>query len=294
MKMIGVYQRLYEDFMAIPGIVGEKTAAERFPGADRTFTYESMMQDGKALQSCTSHDLGQHFSRSCNIQFQGRNGQMQHAYTTSWGLSTRSVGGLIMTHGDDDGLIVPPRIAPYHVAIIPVLRDESGAGPVMAACEALRGQLKAKGIRAHLDSSDRRTPDKMWDAIKKGIPLRVEIGQREVDEGALTHVRRDIGRDSKESCKTEQFLAKAQTILDDIQKALLTRSRAFLAANTHDAASLGDVQDFYKADKPGFLRLDANKIDDPVFEKIAKDHALTPRCLPFADEGRKIVIGKSY
>ena len=135
MKMLDIYQRVYRDWLAIPGIPGEKTADERFPGADRTFTYESMMQDGKALQSCTSHDLGQHFSKSCNIQFQGRDGAMAHAYTTSWGLSTRSLGGLIMTHGDDDGLIVPPKIAQYQVGIIPVVKDESAAGPVR---EALR------------------------------------------------------------------------------------------------------------------------------------------------------------
>lgn len=208
LKMLKIYQRFYEEFMAIPGLPGEKTPEERFPGANNTYTYESMMQDGKALQSCTSHDLGQNFAHSCNIQFQGRDGQQHHAYTTSWGLSTRSVGGLIMTHGDDDGMIMPPKVAPHQVVILPVIRDDD-AGKVMAACEALAMKLKAKGIRVHVDATDRRTPDKMWDAIKKGIPLRVEIGARESGAGQVTHVRRDIGRDSKETCGADEFANKA-------------------------------------------------------------------------------------
>jgi prolyl-tRNA synthetase len=294
MKMLGVYQRLYEDVMAMAGIPGEKTADERFPGADRTFTFESMMQDGKALQACTSHDLGQNFAKSCNIQFQSREGQMQHAYTTSWGLSTRSIGGLIMTHGDDDGLIMPPRIAPYHVAIIPVVRDEAGAAPVMEACAKLAVHLNDIGIRVLLDDSDRRTPDKMWDAIKKGIPLRVEIGQREVDEGTLTHVRRDLGRESKASCKKDEFLKQAPALLEEIQKNLLEKSRRFLNERIYDVKTLGDVKEFYAADKTGFVKIDTAFLADPSIEALKKEYSLTTRCMPFADEGNKAILGKSY
>jgi len=293
-KMMGVYQKLYEEYFAMAGIPGEKTADERFPGANQTFTYESMMQDGKALQACTSHDLGQNFAHSCNIQFQGRDGQMHFAHTTSWGLSTRSIGGLIMSHSDDDGLIVPPKIAPYHVAIIPVIRDEASSGPVIEACKALVARLKEIGVRTHLDVSDRRTPDKMWDAIKKGIPLRVEIGQREVESDVLTHVRRDLGRDSKATVCTAEFVGTVQSILDEIQASLLERSRTFLKENTHDVNSLDELAAFFKAEKAGFVRIDTDKISEPAFEKIAKDHSLTPRCLPFSDKGKKVIVGKSY
>lgn len=292
MRMLEVYQKLYRDWMAIPGLPGEKTPDERFPGAVRTFTYESMMQDGKALQSCTSHDLGQNFAHSCNIQFQGRDGQMHHAYTTSWGLSTRSIGGLIMTHGDDDGLITPPRVAPYQVAIIPVIKDDGAA--VMEACKKLALRLKEKGIRAFLDESDRRTPDKMWDSIKKGIPLRIEIGQREVDEGVLTHVRRDIGRDSKATCPVDEFVSKAQAILDEIQAALLARAEEFMRARIFDVKSAAEAREFFAADKIGFVRMDAKLLDDPALDAVRKEFSVTPRCLPFEDEGQKVVMGRSY
>ncbi len=294
MKMLKIYQRLYEEFMAIPGIPGEKTPEERFPGADRTFTYESMMQDGKALQSCTSHDLGQHFAKSFNIQFQGRDGKMSHAYTTSWGLSTRSIGGLIMTHGDDDGLIVPPKVAPYHVAILPIVRDEGTAAPVMEACEKLSSALKAQGIRTLFDTSDRRTPDKMWDSIKKGIPLRVEIGQREVDEGKLTHVRRDIGRDSKTTCTTAEFTGGVSRILADIQSAMLEKSRGFMKARIHDVKSVGEAHELFKSDKQGFACADVSILKDPGLDAVKKEFSVTARCLPFEDEGKKVILGRSY
>lgn len=293
MRMLKVYQRFYEEFMAVPGLAGEKTADERFPGANNTYTYESMMQDGKALQSCTSHDLGQNFAHSCNIQFQGRDGQTHHAFTTSWGLSTRSIGGLIMTHADDDGMIMPPKIASQQVVILPVLRGEADAN-VFKSCADLCTALKSKGIRVKVDDRDMRTPDKMWDAIKKGIPLRVEIGAREAEAGQVTHIRRDIGRDSKETCGMDEFVNKAQGILDQIQKGLLDRARTFMNTHIFDVKSAGDVREFFKAEKVGFVRMDAALLSDPAFESIKKEFSLTPRCLPFADEGRKVIVGKSY
>ncbi|MBI4031439.1 MAG: proline--tRNA ligase, partial [Proteobacteria bacterium] len=256
LKMLKIYQRFYEEFMAVPGLPGEKTPEERFPGANNTYTYESMMQDGKALQSCTSHDLGQNFAHSCNIQFQGRDGQQHHAYTTSWGLSTRSVGGLIMSHGDDDGMIMPPKVAPHQVVILPVIRDDD-AGKVMVACEALAMKLKKKRIRVHLDATDRRTPDKMWDAIKKGVPLRVEIGAREAVAGQVTHVRRDIGKDSKETCGADEFVNKVQGVLDEIQKGLFERARSFMTGHIFDVKSVAEAREFFKADRAGFVRMDA-------------------------------------
>ncbi len=294
MKMLKIYQRLYRDWMAMPGIPGEKTADERFPGADHSFTYESMMQDGKALQACTSHDLGQNFSRSFNIQYQGEDGQTHLAHTTSWGLSTRSIGGMIMTHGDDDGLIMPPRVAPHQVAIIPVLRDDSSRGTVIEFCRKLKEQLKAKGIRAFLDESDARTPDKMWGSIKKGIPLRVEVGAREVEEGTVTWVRRDIGRDSKTSGSVEEFVAKAQGVLDEIHDALYKRAEDFTNSNITEVKNVDEMKAFFAGNGFGFVRGDASLLQDPGFAAIQKEFSITPRCLPFEDEGRKVIVGKSY
>ncbi|MBU0799565.1 MAG: proline--tRNA ligase, partial [Alphaproteobacteria bacterium] len=232
-------------------------------------------------------------AKSFNIQYQGEDGQMHTAHTTSWGFSTRSVGGLIMTHSDDDGMIVPPMIAPYQVAIIPVVRDEGGTA-VMAACETLVKRLKEKGVRAQMDKSDRRTPDKMWDAIKKGVPLRVEIGQREVDEGVLTHVRRDIGKDSKVTCSVDEFVGGVDKILATMQSDILERARTFRDERIFDVKDLNEVRDFFKAEKVGFLRMDSALLTHDDREKVFKEFSVTPRCLPFADEGRKVIIGKSY
>ena len=293
-KMLGVYNRLYEDFLAMSCIDGEKTDDERFPGASRSYTLEAMMQDGKALQAGTSHNLGQNFARSCNIAFQDENGQQQLAFTTSWGFSTRSVGGLIMTHADDDGMVMPPKIAPHQIALIPVIRDEAGRGPVLEHCQTLARRLKAAGLRVHLDVSDARTPDKMWACVKKGVPIRVEIGQREMDEDNLTYVRRDLGKESKQTVKTADFIGTAQGMLDAMQRDILEKSRRLTADNTHDVVSLDDMQGFFAADRKGFVSLDAKFLNDPAFAAMAKTHALTPRCLPFADEGKKVIVGKSY
>jgi prolyl-tRNA synthetase len=253
------------------------------------------MQDGKALQACTSHDLGQHFAKPFNIQFQGRDGQMATAYTTSWGFSTRSVGGLIMAHSDDDGLRVPPKLAQYHVAIIPVLRDEAATAAIFEYCEKLAKQLKAKGIKVFLDKSDRRTPDKMWDAVKKGVPLRVEIGQREMDEGTLTHVRRDIGKDSKASCSVDEFVGTAQKILDQIQADMFRGAQKFLNDHIFELKDVKEIRAFFADDsKKGFVKIDSKLLEDAELKKVMKEFAVTPRCLPFADEGRKAVIGRSY
>jgi prolyl-tRNA synthetase len=294
MKMLRVYNKMYEDFFAIAGICGEKTADERFPGADHTYTVEAMMQDGKSLQACTSHDLGQHFAKSFNIQYQGTDGQMHLCHTTSWGFSTRSIGGLIMSHADDDGMIMPPKLAPYQISIIPIVRDDGPA--VFEHCKKLSDKLKAMGIRVHLDMTDTRSSDKMWAAIKKGIPLRVEIGQREMEEGKLTHIRRDLGKDSKATLSEQEFLGTVQSILDTMQSDLLRRNREFTNANIHTMKTLADVAAFYAGGGIGFCKVDAtlSEKDPEAFKKLRADHAITNRCLPFEDEGRTVLLGKSY
>jgi prolyl-tRNA synthetase len=291
--MLDVYNNFFENYMAVPGFKGEKTADERFPGALNTYTIEAMMQDGKAVQMCTSHDLGTNFAKSFDIKYQGVDGNMTLAHTTSWGLSTRVIGGLIMIHADDDGLILPPRLAPTQVMIIPVVREE-GADEVLAACDSLVKELKARGVSAKVDKSDRRTPDKMWDAIKKGIPLRVEIGLREMQEGKLTHVRRDIGKDSKETVATEEFLGMVQGILDQMHNDIFSRAKALRDANVKDVSSMADIKALFANGHTGFVRADVALLEDAARDEVFKEFSLTPRCVPFEDNGKKILIGKSY
>jgi len=292
-KMLETYADFIENYLAIPVIQGEKTADERFPGAVATFTVEAMMQDGKALQSGTTHNLGQNFSKSSGISFQGQDGQEHFAYTTSWGISTRLIGGMIMVHGDDDGMVMPPRVAPYHVSIIPVVRDDAQRKTVISHCKNLENRLKEQGIRVHLDCSDERTPNKMWRAIKKGIPVRVEIGAREIEENALTYVRRDIGRDSKASCTPDEFVELLPSVLDSIQDDMLDRARKFLNEHILDVDTLDEIREFFVAGKKGFVRTNKSVLDDPNFENIKKEFSLTPRCIPLLNR-EKIVIGKSY
>lgn len=293
-KMCDVYADLAENYLAMPVIKGEKTPDERFPGAIATYTIEAMMQDGKALQAGTSHDLGQTFSKSTEIKYQGQDGGEHYAWTTSWGMSTRTIGGIIMTHSDDDGFIVPPRVAPQQIVIIPVLRGDEGTDKIMAHCQKLAAQLKGKGIRAYVNDRDDRTPDKMWDAIKKGIPVRVEIGLREVEADSLTSVRRDLGRDSKATLTVSEFVGKAQEMLDDIQANLFNAANERMRANIVDIKTLDEMREFFASDRIGFTRSPVDLINDPEFEKIKGKFAVTPRCIPFEDEGQTVLVGRSY
>jgi len=292
-KMLGEYADFAENSLALPVIRGFKTADERFPGAEDTMTIEVMMQDGKALQAGTSHYLGQSFAKSSGIKFQDREKQEQFAHTTSWGISTRLIGAMIMTHGDDDGMIMPPRVAPYPVIIIPFIKDEADTAKVIEYCETLRSRLKEQNINAHIDDRDDRMSNKMWGAIKKGVPVRVEIGMREIEEGSLTSVRRDLGRDSKVTQSTDEFCNSIQKTLDDIHNNLINKAREFQNANIHDVATLAEAEAFYKAKKIGFLKLDKSLMDDVKFEHLKKNHSLTSRCIPQEDDS-KVIIGKAY
>src|SRR5258706_2120923 len=196
MKMLGVYAEFAEQYMAMPVIQGEKTAGERFPGAVQTYCIEAMMQDCKALQSGTSHFLGQNFAKASDIKFQNEKEELVHAWTTSWGVSTRLVGGLIMTHADDDGMVCPPRLAPAHVVILPVVQKPEDRERVVTWCRALAKDLRALSyagapVRVVLDERDLRGGDKVWSWIKKGVPIRLEIGPRDIDKDSVFMGRRD-------------------------------------------------------------------------------------------------------
>ena len=235
-KMYGDYMR---DILAIPSIMGEKTPEERFAGADHTYTLEHMMQDGKALQAGTSHDLGQHFAKSFDIKYLGTDGKLQYAWTTSWGTTTRMMGSMFMVHSDDDGLVLPPAVAPYQIVIIPIVREESTEA-LNAYAEKLGEKLRESGLRVLVDTSDMRSSDKMWKWIKRGVPLRVEIGSREMENDTVTITRRDIGKESKRTITTDELLKSANGIMTTIQSEMYERALKHQQENIHNVATLAD------------------------------------------------------
>ncbi len=294
LTILDMYNDFFENILAMPGIRGIKTAEERFPGADETYTIEMMMQDGKAIQAATTHNLGQNFSKSCGIKFQDKDGTEQYAHTTSWAFTTRMIGAMIMTHGDDDGMIMPPRIAPYPLVLLPFTKGDENDAKVLAFAVDIKDKLKALNIRVHIDDRDMRAPDKMWDAVKKGIPLRIEIGAREVDEGTVTHVRRDLGRESKTTQSVDAFVACVQDILDDIHNTLYARALAFRDQNVHEVKDVASIDAFFKGNDVGFVKAPLSVLKDDALAAVIKEHSLTTRCMPLDEDGKTVVIGKAY
>lgn len=315
-KMLGVYAEFAENFMAMPVIQGEKTEAERFPGADSTLCIEAMMQDRKALQAGTSHFLGQNFAKSCGIQFQNEAGDLQHAWTTSWGVSTRLIGALIMTHSDDDGLVLPPKLAPSHIVILPVLHKPECRAQVLEYSQKLKAELEDQcfgrtPIEVVLDERDLRGGDKMWQWIKKGIPLRVEVGPRDMENDAVFVGRRDTGE--KQGMPRAEFIQRAPALLQEIQDNLLTRAKNYRAEHTHNIDSKDEFYDFFSPsnkNKPeihgGFAMTHWNGSSE-VEQKISDDLKVTIRCVPLDDNAepgvcpfsgepskQRVVFGKSY
>ena len=293
--MLGVYQNMFENYLAIPAIPGAKTAEERFPGATETYTLEAFMQDGKALQGCTSHFLGQTFAKSCDIKFLDKDGSQKLAWTTSWGFTSRTVGAAIMVHGDDDGMIMPPKLAPHQIVILPVIHDEADKPKILAFCDKIQKELTARGVTAKTDKSEGRTSDKMWACIKKGVPVRVEIGAREIAEGQLTYTRRDLGKEGKKKVSVDEFLGSIESVLVQMQADMLDRARKKMRSMITDIKTLKEMRDFFAADKIGGVRLDYSTIKDSAeFEAIKKEFSITPRCLPFEDDGQKVIVAKAY
>ncbi len=294
LTILDMYERFFEDYLAFSGYKGIKTADERFPGADDTYAFEAMMQDGKALQAATTHNLGTNFAKSCGIKYQSKSGEETLAHTTSWAFSSRVIGAILMIHADDDGAIMPPRVAPQQIVILPVLKDDAVTPKIMEYCDTLAKDLKAQGYRVKLDDRDMRTPDKMWDAVKRGIPLRVEVGQREMEEGTVTHVRRDIGRDSKTAAPLAEFKSGVGAILDAIHDNLLEKSRSFTRDNTVEGKSVGDIDAHFKSGKIGFVKVPLEVLDDPAYEKVRSEYGLSSRVKPFEDEGRTVLVARAY
>ena len=250
MKILGIYKEFAENVLAMPVVDGPKSESEKFAGASRTYSIEALMGDGRALQAGTSHNLGQNFAKAFEIQFQGRDKTVQHAWTTSWGVSTRLIGGVIMTHGDDSGLILPPNVAPWQVVIVPIPRG-NWKETVLPKCEEIRDQLAAAGIRVRLDADESQTPGwKFAEYEMRGVPLRLEIGPKDIEKSAVFAARRDTR--VKASLPMEGLPDQIRKLLDEIQLGLLARARSFREEHTSKA----DTYDEFKTTmegRPGFV-----------------------------------------
>ncbi|MCB0122670.1 MAG: proline--tRNA ligase [Caldilineaceae bacterium] len=282
-QMLDVYTDFAVNEAAIPVIPGEKSEGERFAGADRTFTIEAMMGDCRALQSGTSHNLGQNFAKAFDIRYLDPNNEQQYVWTTSWGLSTRFVGAIIMVHGDDKGLVLPPRLAPYQLVIVPIYRKDEERTTVMAAVERMQVALVEAGVRVKVDDRDHLTPGfKFNDWELRGVPLRMEIGPRDVAQNVAILARRDIpGKEGKSSVSQEGIAATVQDLLSTIQAEMLARATAFRDANIHTVAT---YDEFKGKVQNGFVR--AWWAGDDADEKqVQQETKATHRCYPLEQPG---------
>ena len=295
MKMLGVYAEFAESFMAMPVIQGEKTAGERFPGAVQTFCIEAMMQDHKALQAGTSHFLGQNFAKASGIEFTDEKNERAHAWTTSWGVSTRLIGGMIMTHADDDGMVCPPKLAPAHAVILPIMRKPEDRERVLAYCRALQQELRGQSfagvpIRVDLDERDINGGEKKWQWIKKGVPLWLEVGPRDVESDSAFLGRRDRVKDKSAGVPRGELVATIAARLQEIQDGLHARALAYRTEHTRVIDSRDEFYAYFaEPAKPrdndptpihgGFAMAHFN--GDPKLEATIKDElGVTVRCIP--------------
>ncbi len=315
--MLDVYTQFAYDFLAIPVIKGEKTASERFPGAVSTYCIEAMMQDRKALQAGTSHFLGQNFAKASQILFQDPQGESQFAWTTSWGVTTRLIGALVMTHSDDDGLILPPKIASSHIVLLPVIHKEEKREEVLNYCKTLAEELRnlpyaGRSLEVIIDTRDLRGGEKLWSWIKKGIPIRIEVGPRDIEQDLLPLSRRDCSHREKKTFSKQSLLSSIRDILDSIQDTLLQRALDFRNTHTRKIDTKEDFYAFFTPKNPKSPEIHAGfalthfSEDLDIEEKIKKDLGVTIRCIPLdkQEEGkcpftgkkstRRVIFAKSY
>ena len=233
----------------MPVVKGRKSESEKFAGALRTYSIEALMGDGRALQAGTSHNLGQNFAKAFDITFQARDKSVQHVWGTSWGVSTRLVGGVVMTHGDDSGLILPPRVAPYQVVIVPIGRD-NWRETVLPRAQEIQQQLRSAGIRVTLDERDERPGWKFSEWELRGVPLRVEIGPKDIEKSAVLVARRDTRE--KQSLAMDGLATRIQQLLDDVQRSLFDRARTFRDEHTHRVSTYEEFKQVMEG-RPGFV-----------------------------------------
>jgi prolyl-tRNA synthetase len=301
--MLDVYRAFSEEMLAMPVLFGQKTESEKFAGALRTYAIEALMGDGRALQAGTSHNLGQHFAEAYGIEYLDRNQQRVRPWSTSWGTSTRMIGGLIMTHGDDQGLVLPPKVAPYQVVIVPIPpRKGDWSEAVLPKAREVLATLRGAGLRAHLDDRDQFQPGyKYADWEMRGVPVRLEIGPKDIEKDQCVLVRRDTR--TKEFVPLAGAVARLGELLDAMQKDLLEKARAFVASNTTRVKTWDEFKQVM-ADKRGFILAGWN--GDPAVEaKIKEETKATIRVMPMGDKveaecvytgqkGREVVFAQAY
>jgi prolyl-tRNA synthetase len=305
LRMLDVYADVAENVMAMPVIRGAKTSAEKFAGALQSYSIEAMMQNGLALQAGTSHDLGQNFGKAFNVQFQNKEGGLEYVWQTSWGVSTRLVGGLIMTHSDDKGLVLPPNVAPIKAVVVPIFRKEGERAQVLEAAEKIASELHAK-----VDTRDSLSPGaKFFHWERRGVPVVLELGPRDLASGNIVLKRRDTG--SKETLPQAGAAARLPQVLADMQRDLYDKAKRRMKENTVLANSVEEVEDILRdvtAEKGGGKFVMAHLKDDPACDARLKQFKATVRCIPTQDEfdgagkcivtgeqvDRRVVIAKAY
>ncbi len=291
MKILDIYREFAEDIMAVPVLAGLKSENEKFAGAVDTYSIEAMMQDCDALQAGTSHYLGQNFAKAFDVQFQDENSELQYVYATSWGVSTRLIGALVMAHSDDQGLIMPPKLAPIEVVIVPIYRDEEGRSRVLEVANRLMDEYPNKlGIK--LDDRDELRPGwKFNEWEMKGVPVRIEVGPRDVDAGKVIAARRDTGE--KQDLPIESAITQTIALLEEIQKGIYDKALAFRKENTHRIDTWDDFRDFFKKGS-GFVEAHWNGKTDSEIE-IQNQTKATIRNIPLnaeAESGQCILTGE--
>jgi prolyl-tRNA synthetase len=305
LRMLDVYADVAENVMAMPVIKGQKTRAEKFAGALRTFAIEAMMQNGLALQSGTSHDLGQNFGRAFDVKFQTKEGQLDFVWQTSWGVSTRLIGGLIMSHSDDKGLVLPPKVAPIKSVLVPIYRKDEEKSAVLETAHRI-----GKEIGAKIDNREGPSPGaKFFHWERRGVPIVLELGPRDVASNNIVLKRRDTG--AKEVLPQADVVARIPAVLEQMQTDLYSAAKDRLKSNTVLANSIGEVESILAevtAEKGGGKFVMAHLADDPACDARLKEFKATVRCIPLVDEydgpgkcivtgepvDRRVVIAKSY
>jgi prolyl-tRNA synthetase len=295
-RMLGVYADFAENVMAMPVIRGQKTDNEKFAGAVSSFSIEAMMQDGKALQAGTSHDLGQNFGKAFDVKFQNKTGEIEHVWQTSWGVSTRLVGGLIMTHSDDAGLVLPPALAPIHVVVIPIFKSDEERAKVIEAGEKVRRECVDAGLTVVLDDRDELRPGaKHFEWEQKGVPARIEIGPRDLESGSCVVKRRDKDPKAKTAIPLAGVGAAMTQLMKEIQSSLFERARTLRDSRIVKVDSYDDFKKSLETDGKGNFLLAHWDGTGETEKKIKEDTKATIRCIPAdsADEpGTCIVSGR--
>ena len=274
LKMLEIYDDLGRDVLAVPFSKGRKTEKEKFAGAEETYSIEALMPDGKALQSGTTHYFGQGFAKAFNVQFQGRDGKLAYPHQTSWGVSTRLLGAIIMVHGDDNGLVLPPYVAPIQAIVIPVAQQKPG---VIPAARELAQMLKDAGVRVKLDESDKTAGWKFSEYEMKGVPIRVEIGPRDMENGVVTLAKRNTGE--KISVKKEEMVESVKTLLDTIHKEMYEKAYRYLLDHVTEVKSMDELKDVLET-KGGYCKMMWCG-DRACEDKIKEATNATARCIPF-------------